>query len=214
MYGIKMKKHYPQRLLRKSHDASNMKLSHISLKEYYETYDTYRKSIPLVLKKLKLTRFHTIYDFCSSHGFDITYIIARNKAKYGIAHDIHPSKASRLLWSRYPRIAARMEYRKEDIYTTKYNLKDNSLIMSIHPCRGLALRVCDISIENKLPVVIVPCCIGKIDPFFASFENIKKYDKWCLTVGQRLTKADYNISVRYIRKAATPVNTIIIGTPP
>ena len=205
---------YPQKLLMKSRDSSSLCVSRVKNKEYWETKDTYQKSIPLVLKKLKLTRFHTVYDFCSSHGFNIPFIIARNKAKYGIAHDIRPSKASKALWSRYPRIAARMEYRKEDIYTTKYNLKDNSLIMSIHPCKGLALRVCDISIENKLPIVIVPCCIGKIDPFFAPFENIKKYDKWCLTVGQKLTKANYNISIKYIRKSATPVNTIIIGTPP
>ena len=207
------KSHYPQKLLRKSRDAGYLKKSNIRLKEFYETKDVYKKAIPHILKQLNLDRFHTIYDFCGSHGFNIPYAIARNSAKYGVAVDIHPSKASKRLWSYYPRIAARMSYRQEDIYQNKYNLEDNSLVMAVHPCRGLAFRVCDIGIKNKLPVIISPCCIGKIDPFFAAFNNIKQYDKWCLTVAQKLVKADYNIRIRYIRPDTTPVNTIIIGIP-
>ena len=205
--------HYPQKLLMKSHDAGNMELSHIPIKEYWETHDVYKKSIPYILKKLNLSRFHTIHDFCAGHGANIPYAITRNKAKYGVAHNIFAPKSSKKLWSYYGRIAARMTYKIEDIYQEEYNLEDNSLVLSIHPCRGLALRVCDIAIENKAPIVISPCCTGKIDPFFAPFENIKKYDKWCLTVGQRLTKAGYDLTVRKIRTSATPVGAIIIGIP-
>jgi len=205
--------HYPQKLLLKARDASNMYLSRIKVKEFWETHDTYEKSVPYILKKLNLARFHTVYDFCSSHGGNIPYILSRNKAKYGISIDIHPSKASRKLWSYYPRISARMEYRQEDIHRTEYNLEDNSLVMAIHPCRSLATRVVDISLENNSPIVIVPCCVGKIDPFFAPFESIKKYDKWCLTVSQKLTKDGYDLRIRQVRKSATPVGTIIIGVP-
>lgn len=205
---------YSKKLLRKSRDASSMELSHIDGKEYWETHDVFKKGVLHVLKQSNLTRFHTIHDFCTGHGANIPYAIARNKAKYGVAYNIFAPKSSKKLWSYYGRIAARMEYRIEDIYQNEYNLEDNSLVLSIHPCRGLALRVCDIAIDNGSPIVISPCCIGKIDPFLAPFENIKKYDKWCLTIGQRLTKAGYKLAVRQIRKSATPVGAIIVGIPP
>lgn len=210
---MSMKIEYPQKLLRKSHDASNMCESHIDGKEFYETHDTYKKGIPFILEKLNLTRFHTVHDFCSGHGANISHIITRNKAKYGIAHNIFAPKSSARLWSYYPRLAARMEYKIENIYKTEYNLNANDLVLSIHPCRGLAKRVADIAIQNNLPAIIVPCCIGKIDPFFVPFENIKKYDKWCLTIGRKLSDAGYSLNIRSIRKSATPVGTIIIGIP-
>ena len=201
------------KLLKKSRDASNMCLSYIPAKEYYEIKDVFDKGVSYILKLSKLSRFDTIHDFCSGHGANITHAIARNKAKYGIAYNIHAPKSSQRLWSRYPQITARMVYKEEDIYQTEYNLKDNSLVIGLHPCRGLALRICDIAIKNNSPVIITPCCIGRIDPFFAPFENIKKYDKWCLTIGQKLTKVGYNLNIRQIRKSATPVGTIIIGIP-
>ena len=206
--------HYPQKLLRKSRDAGYLKDSRVKYKEYWETNDTVKKGVLSVLKGSNVSRFHTVYDFCGSHGFNIPYIIARNKAKYGIAIDIKPSKASKRLWSYYSQFAARMQYKQEDIYKTEYDLENNSLVLAVHSCRGLALRACDIAIDNRTPIVVVPCCVGRIDPFYAAFENIAHYDKWCLTVAQRLTKSGYDISVRSIRKSATPVGTIIIGIPP
>lgn len=204
---------YTEKLLNKSRDAGYLKESRVNAKEYYETADVYKKAIPYVLKRLNISRFHMVYDFCASHGFNVPYILARNKAKYGTAIDIRPSKASRRLWSYYPRLSARMNYRQEDIYRTEYNLEDNSLVIGLHACRGLSLRICDISIDNNIPVIIVPCCVGKIDPFFQLFENVSHYDKWCLTVGQKLNNAGYKLTIKQIRKSATPVGTIIIGIP-
>lgn len=205
---------YPEKLLEKSRDAGYLKDSRVRSKEYFETHDVYKKSVPYILKKSGISRFHTVYDFCASHGFNIPYILARDKAKYGTAIDIRPSKASKRLWSYYPRLSARMNYRQEDIYRTKYDLEDNSVVLAIHPCRQLAIRVCNIAIENNLPIIVSPCCTGKIDPFFRLFENINHYDKWCLTVGQSLQKAGYELTIREIKKNVTPVNTIIIGIPP
>ena len=204
---------YSKKLLATSRDAGYLKMSRVKAKEYFETHDVYEKSIPYILKELNISRFHTVYDFCASHGFNIPYILARNKAKYGTAIDIRPSKASRHLWSYYPRLSARMTYRQEDIYRTKYELEDNSLVLAIHPCSNLATRTCEIAIENNAPIAISPCCVGKIDPFFRLFEDVNRYDKWCLTVGQKLHNAGYKLTTRKIRESATPVGTIIIGTP-
>ena len=205
---------YSNKLLRTSRDAGYLMMSRVKAKEFYETHDTYLKAIPYVLKKLGIRRFNEVHDYCASHGFNIPYIISRDRAKYGIAHDIRPSKASRRLWSYYQRVSTRMEYRQEDIYKTEYNIRDNSLVLAIHPCRGLALRVCEIAIKNDVPIVISPCCVGRINPFYMHFEGISHYDKWCLTIGEKLVRAGYDITVRKIRSSATPVGTIIIGMPP
>ena len=205
---------YPQKLLLRSRDASNMRVAHVKEKEYWETHDTYEKSVPYILKKLNLTRFHTVHDFCASHGANIPYILSRGKANYGIAHDLHPPRSSKKLWSYYPRMTARMEYRQEDIYKTEYNLEDNSLVMAIHPCRSLANRTVDIAIENNTPIVVVPCCIGKnTTSLVTKFQNVPKYTRWCISVAEPLYEAGYDIHVRYIRTSATPVGTIIIGIP-
>lgn len=204
---------YTEKLLTQSRDAGYLKESRVKAKEYFETVDVFKKGTTHVLKSQSMDRFNVIYDFCASHGFNIPYTLARDKAKYGTAIDIRPSKASRRLWSYYPRLSARMNYRQENIYETEYNLEDNSLVLAIHPCRQLAIKVCDIAIKNHTPIVISPCCVGRIDPFFQLF-NINHYDKWCLTVGQKLQKAEYKLTTRQIRASVTPVNTVIIGIPP
>ena len=205
---------YTEKLLNKSRDAGYLKESRVKAKEYYETYDTYRKSIPFILKELNISRFHTVYDICSSHGFNIVYILARNKAKYGTAIDIRPSKASRRLWSYYPRLSARMNYRQENIYETEYKLEDNSLVLAIHPCRNLCNIVVNIAIKNSLPIVVSPCCIGKQkNSLVSKFNDISPYTRWCINVAEPLQDAGYNIHVKQIRRSVTPVNNIIIGIP-
>lgn len=212
---MSMKFPYSQKLLRKSRDASCMELSHIDGKEYWETHDVYKKGVLYALKQSNLTRFHTIHDFCSGHGANIPYAIVRNKAKFGIAYNIFAPKSSKKLWSYYGRIAARMTYKIEDIYQEKYNLENNSLVLSIHPCGNLCHRIVDIALNNNTPIVIVPCCIGtKRDSLISKFDNIPAYTRWCIAVTEPLYKAGYYINVRKIRDRATPVNNIIIGIPP
>jgi hypothetical protein len=208
------KGHYPQKLLKASRDASNMYLSRIPLKEFYETKDVYKKTIPHILKKLHISRFHTVHDFCAGHGANCPYIVSRNKAKFAIAHNIHAPLSSERLWRRYPRIAGRLTYKEEDIYTTEYNLEDNSLVLAIHPCSNLAHRVVEIAIENRAPVVVSPCCVGKRkNSLISKFDNVPRYTQWCIAVAEPLDRAGYDIQVRYIRAGATPVNTIIMGIP-
>ena len=205
---------YTEKLLKSSRDAGYLKMSRVPAKEYYETADVFRKGITHVLKTQSMSRFNVIYDFCASHGFNIVYTLARNKAKYGPAIDIHPSKASRRLWSYYPRLSARMNYRQENIYKTEYNLEDNSLVLAIHPCRNLCNIVVNIAIKNSLPIVVSPCCIGKQkNSLVSKFNDISPYTRWCINVAEPLQDAGYNIHVKQIRRSVTPVNNIIIGIP-
>ena len=210
--GVKVP--YTEKLLARSRDAGYLKESRVKAKEFYETVDVFKKGTLYTLKRQSMDRFDTIYDFCASHGFNVPYTLSRDKAKYGTAIDISPSKASRRLWSYYSRLSARMEYRQENIYETEYNLNDNSLVLAVHPCRNLAKRVVDISIDNNLPIVISPCCIGKqSESLISKFNDVPLYTRWCISVAEPLHNAGYDIQVRYIRKSVTPVNTVIIGIP-
>ena len=80
--------------------------------------------------------------------------------------------------------ANRFRYVELDIFTDEsFNFIDeNTIIISIHPCREMAARV--VEIYNTSParsLYLMPCCIGKYRIPAKQFlcENLGKYQAWC-----------------------------------
>ena len=80
--------------------------------------------------------------------------------------------------------ANRFRYVELDIFTDEiFNFIDeNTIIISVHPCRGMAARV--VEIYNNSParsMYLMPCCIGKYRIPAKQFlcENMGKYQAWC-----------------------------------
>ncbi len=80
--------------------------------------------------------------------------------------------------------ANRFRYVELDIFTDEtFNFIDeNTIIISVHPCRGMAVRV--VEIYNNSParsLYLMPCCIGKYRIPAKQFlcENLGKYQAWC-----------------------------------
>ena len=80
--------------------------------------------------------------------------------------------------------ANRFRYVELDIFTDEtFNFIDeNTIIISVHPCRGMAARV--VEIYNNSParsLYLMPCCIGKYRIPAKQFlcENLGKYQAWC-----------------------------------
>jgi hypothetical protein len=80
--------------------------------------------------------------------------------------------------------ANRFRYVELDIFTDEiFNFIDeNTIIISVHPCRGMAARVVDI--YNNSParsLYLMPCCIGKYRIPAKQFlcKNLGKYQSWC-----------------------------------
>lgn len=215
MASVKKTKYTLKEVLR-NRDLGRVMLSKIKRKEYFETTITIDKSLKLIKNHFKVKRLHTVYDICSGHGFNALYSVVKNHAKYSVSIERRFPRASYRLQEHYNRFRNRVEYREQDIYKNDYSgLEKISLILSIHPCRKLAYRVCDIAIKNRLPIVIVPCCECKspYGSFLDTFFYIDKYSRHCLSISEHLSKNEYTISTRFINPCHTPKNCIIIGLP-
>lgn len=203
---------YPAGLMKKSRDASYANDARIPLKEYFESSIVISKTLRSIIKQRDIARFDTAFDMCSGCSFSGYYLLARNYAKYCVAVDKKFPLSSYRVGGYYNRVVGRMSFREEDIYLNDYDIPKNSVVLSIHPCKGLALRVVEIASENLTPLVIVPCCIGHSeDSWIDKFSDVGKYDRWCMKIASAMDKAGYDITIRHINSNVTPVNTIIIG---
>lgn len=197
----------------RTRDLSSIMGSNIKAKEFFETRDTIDKSLPIVKKYFEVKKLKTIYDFTSGHTFNGLYALARNQCNNIVSVDLHFPRAANIIQSYYPRLMARMETREEDIYRSEYNISDQSAVLSIHPCNNLAYRVCDIAIENRVPIILVPCCVAKGHPSFLDAFGLNSNTKHELKLAHYLSTAGYDIRICKITERATPRNTIIIGLP-
>lgn len=101
--------------------------------------------------------------------------------------------------------ANRFRYVELDIFTDEtFNFIDeNTIIISIHPCRGMAARV--VEIYNNSParsLYLMPCCIGKYRIPAKQFlcENLGKYQAWCYYLAS-LCNGSIEIDANCISKA-------------
>lgn len=87
------------------------------------------------------------------------------------------------------------------------HIDNNTIIMSIHPCRELAYRIIDI--YNNSParsLYLMPCCIGKYDIPAKNFllENLGKYLAWSFYLAN---KCNGNITID--SNCISPKNAIV-----
>uniref|UniRef100_A0A6M3XG35 Putative methyltransferase n=1 Tax=viral metagenome TaxID=1070528 RepID=A0A6M3XG35_9ZZZZ len=101
--------------------------------------------------------------------------------------------------------ANRFRYVELDIFTDEtFNFIDeNTIIISIHPCRGMAARV--VEIYNNSParsLYLMPCCIGNYRIPAKQFlcKNLGKYQAWCYYLAS-LCNGSIEIDANCISKA-------------
>lgn len=207
-------KQYLQKDLMKSHDMSYLSRCLIEKKEYIETKDTLEKSIKFIRDFYCVDRLNVIADFCSGHTFNALFALSRNYSKYAWCIDSRFPDSSYKLQTYYQKYVPRMVLIQESIFLNNYSIPNYSLVLSIHPCRDLSYRVAEIAAQNKLPIIIVPCCVGgNRKSWIDEFPGISRYDRHSMKVAQFLEERNYDIKVKAISKTYTPRNSIIIGLP-
>jgi len=207
-------KGYKQSDFFKSRDMSYLSRSEIRKKEYIETRDTLKKSINYIRNYYKIDRLNIIADFCSGNTFNGYFALSREYTKYVWLIDERFSKSSNVLSTYYQRYVPRTVYMPGNIFLKDYKLPEYSLVLSIHPCRDLAYRVSEIAIQNRKPIVIVPCCIGgPRRSWIDSFSMLDQYTRYSMKIAQFIEENNYSIMIRTINKIFTPRNNIIIGLP-
>ena len=133
-----------------------------------------------VIKKLKnLTIKHpmkyTVYDMCAGNALTSVLSVFLLPVKNAIAIDKRPRK-------RHWENAKRFEYQNKDIYELDpTEIKPNSIIIAVHPCKNLARRIIDIYKESKAShLILMPCCKGKTTPVpYIIKKRIGSYLIWC-----------------------------------
>lgn len=207
-------KGYQQSDFLKSRDMSYLSRSEIRKKEYIETRDTLKKSINYIRNYYKIDRLNVIADFCSGNTFNGYFALSREYTKYVWLIDERFSKSSNVLSTYYQRYVPRAVYMAGNIFLKDYKLPEYSLVLSIHPCRDLAYRVSEIAIQNRKPIVIVPCCIGGLrKSWIDSFSMLDSYTRHSMKIAQFIEENNYSIMIKTINEKFTPRNNIIIGLP-
>ena len=214
-------KGYKQSDFFKSRDMSYLSRSEIAKKEYIETRDTLKKSINYIQQQnavirnyYKIDRLNVIADFCSGNTFNGYFALSREYTKYVWLIDERFSKSSNVLSTYYQRYVPRTIYMQGNIFLKDYKIPEYSLVLSIHPCRDLAYRVSEIAIQNRKPIVIVPCCIGgSRKSWIDSFNLLDQYTRYSMKIAQFIEENNFSIMVRAINKNYTTRNNIIIGLP-
>lgn len=199
----------------KTRDMSYLSNCNIQKKEFFESKETIDKSIKYITRHLKISKLNVIYDICAGHSFTCLYALSRNYAKYAISIDIkHPQSCDRIL-SFYPQLFGRISYIQNDIYKTNHKTLPNSMIVGIHPCKGLAFRIAEIAIQNKCPCVIVPCCASGTQKksWIDSFPDLSEYHRYTMRIVEMLSSNGFEITIKTINPKYTPKNYIIIGIP-
>jgi hypothetical protein len=207
-------KGYKQADFAKSRDMSYLSRAEIRKKEYFETHDTLKKSINIIRDYYKVDRLNVIADFCAGNTFNGYFALSRGYTKYVWFIDQRFSKSSGVLSTYYQRFVPRTMYIEENIFLKDFKMPEYSLVLSVHPCRDLAYRVAEIAIQNRKPVVIVPCCVGgPRRSWIDAFDGIDQYTRYSMKIAQFIEENNYSISIRTINKKFTPRNNIIIGIP-
>jgi hypothetical protein len=102
-----------------------------------------------------------------------------------------------------------------DIYSDKiYDyIKDNTILISIHPCRELARRIIQIYKESKSSnLILIPCCDSKINiennnPLKFLKSTLSTYEFWCYILA-----AEINGKMKKDKHILSPKNIIIWGS--
>lgn len=86
--------------------------------------------------------------------------------------------------------ARRFEYVGMDIYCEdvyKY-IDRETILISVHPCRSLAIRVLDIFLRSHAKsVYLMPCCAGRYEIPMKRFllDRLGRYHTWCYYLASR-----------------------------
>ena len=198
----------------KTRDMSYLYESNIDKKEFFETKQTIDKAMPIIRNFFGVDRLNTIYDICSGHSFSCFYAVTRDVTKYAISIDYRNPESTYKISSYYPQFMSRVAYKEADIFLTDFKIDSNSVVLGIHPCRDLAFRVAEIAIQNRVPVVLVPCCKGgNVKSWIDSFDNLSDYQRYTMKIAEFIDVNNYEIRVKKINEIYTPKNNIIIGLP-
>jgi hypothetical protein len=122
---------------------------------------------------------------------------------------------------RFPALSDRWEYVEGDVLSVVGS--SSTLLVGVHCCGMLSDHVINLAISSNAPLALVPCCHTRKCLPSQSKSNVRSMlDAANMTLAdfidqsriQTLEKAGYAVEEQRIPRSITPLNRIILATPP
>lgn len=149
----------------------------------------------------------TIYDLCAGNALTGTLISFLFKVEHVYAID-------RKLRKRRWELISNFTYLTENINDfDEKRIERNALIIAVHPCSTLAVRVCDIYNKSAAKhLIMLPCCVGNMPDIGSKYphivrEKISRYTLWSLYLAEKV-----HGDIHEDKKCLSPANHVITAT--
>lgn len=158
-----------------------------------------------VIRKIALKHKmeYTLYDLCAGNALTSVTAVHFLPIKYAFAFDKRVRSRD---WFK----VKKFEYIFSDIKDFDISvIKHNSIVIGVHACRELSRYIIDIfnkSIAKYL--ILMPCCVGKVDNVNIQLDKIDKYEKWCFEL---FCSVSGKKKIYRDKKVISPKNIIIVS---
>jgi hypothetical protein len=167
----------------------------------------------------------TLIDLCSGNGLTGFAFQFNHLVKKSLMVDVMKPPRFVRLEELFKKYGLKYEHQIGDITEETFGLegfdKNNSLIVSVHPCSELGDRVIELGLKNNIPFALMPCChrvkgqpyklSNPPDPRLMLYDEPADYRD---LVRQRyIEEKGWDCHWREISKEITEKNHVLIGVP-
>ena len=156
---------------------------------------------------LKKPMQYTVYDLCAGNALTSLIAVHLLPLKSAVAID---KKVRNRDWEQ----VKRFHYFEKNIDIDEV-LPEDSVIIAVHPCRDLALKIVDLFNKSDASyLIMMPCCIkhesiGNLGLQEFLSNKLSRYEKWCYRL--LLNINTNNKKIKFDKKVLSPCNGIIVA---
>jgi hypothetical protein len=180
-----------------------------------------QESFDYVERIRKIVSGKRVLELCGGHGL-VGLILAYKK----IAPSVHlvdkNNTRGHQRLETYFNVWTKATFDQMDLETflRECNPAHYDVVVGMHLCGGLSDIAIDFALHNNLEVVMTPCCfnllrgnpVKQVTGAFAHLGNRAMQDAVNVLRASRIWQKGYNLTVKYLNEAISPMNTILVGT--
>ena len=185
-----------------------------SIKELVESFEFFHQT-------RKLIRAPHVLDLCCGHGLTgmVFAVLDRTVGSVTLVDRVKPPCADVILdmlcdvapWTR-----EKVKYLElSEAYWGAIETGPETSVIAVHACGELTDRCIDFAVGRKLPIAAMPCCYphDRCPAPLSVRQALGSEQAFDVDRTYRLEGQGYGVKWRYIPKAVTPMNRILIGKP-
>lgn len=184
-------------------------------KELYESWAT------ALLIQNQFPNSGRVADLAAGHGLLSWALLLLNSERSSVCIDKRmpgsAEKVAHALISKWPRLESRWDFVESKLQAIEPC--SSTLLCGVHACGTLSDTIISLAVRGNAPLVLIPCCHTKRA---LQMEDRTELQNHKLSLSEfvdgrrveRLQQSGYAVYRREIPQAVTPMNTVILATPP